>query len=235
MADMSVSDLQFFDPHADHTLVWKKLPHLAQAGTLCFITWRTADSLPKAAIERLAHEREVLLRQYGLDPKGNWKASLAELKPEFRAAVHWSLFSAWDHELDNASGACVLRRQDLAKIVMDSLLHFDRDRYVLTDAVIMPNHVHLIAAFRDEEELLSQGTSWKHYTGTQINRRLWRENNSAEGAAGLREKTDFWQRDQFDHLIRSEADFGRCRQYIAANPAAARLKTGASLHYSMPL
>ena len=40
---------------------------------------------PKTALERLAKEREVRLRLPGLDPKGNWKASLAELTPEVRA------------------------------------------------------------------------------------------------------------------------------------------------------
>ena len=186
MTDIKHSDLQYFDPDADHTMAWKKLPHLAQAGTLCFVTWRTADSLPKEAIERHAKEREELLRQHQIDPGNNWKASLAQLKPAVRAQVYWSLFNAWDNELDNASGACVLRNPELSRIVMDSLLHFDNDRYFLTDAVIMPNHVHLIAAFRDEEALLSQCTSWKHFTGTMINRRLWNENNSADGAADLR-------------------------------------------------
>lgn len=234
MSGISDRDLQFFDPNADHTMVWKKLPHLAQAGTLCFITWRTADSLPKSAIARFANEREVLLQQHNIDPTGNWRASLGELKPDVRAKVHWALFTAWDRELDNAAGACVLRRSDLVQIVMDSLLHFDNDRYVLTDAVIMPNHVHLITAFRDEESLLKQCTSWKHFTATQINRVFWNEAR-ADGAAGLRGKTDFWQAEQFDHLIRNEADFVRYRRYIAANPDAAMLKAGESLHYSRAL
>ena len=108
MTAIKRSDLHYFDPNADHSVAWKKLPHLAQAGTLCFITWRTADSLPKEAIERLTREREELLRQHQIDPGENWKASLAQLKPDVRARVHWSLFNAWDNELDNACGA--LRR-----------------------------------------------------------------------------------------------------------------------------
>jgi type I restriction enzyme R subunit len=231
MSGISDRDLQFFDPNADHTVVWKNLPHFAQAGTLCFITWRTADSLPASAVEKLSKEREVKLQQYDIDPTGNWRASLAELKPEIRGKVHWALFTAWDQGLDNAYGACVLKRPELARIVMDSLLHFDNDRYVLTDAVIMPNHVHLIAAFRDEASLQKQCKSWKHFTATQINRVLWNE-APAVGAAGLRGKTEFWQPEQFDHLIRSEADFDRYRRYIGANPQAAKLKAGESLHYN---
>jgi putative transposase len=233
MSGISNRDLQFFDPSADHTVVWKNLPHFAQAGTLCFITWRTADSLPASAVEKLSMEREVMLQQHGIHPTGSWRESLAALKPEIRGKVHWSLFKAWDQVLDHACGACVLKRPELARIVMDSLLHFDNDRYLLTDAVIMPNHVHLIAAFRDEVSLLKQCKSWKHFTATQINRVLWNE-GPADGAAGLRGKTEFWQPEQFDHLIRSEADFVRYRQYIVDNPEAAKLKSDESLHYSRP-
>jgi hypothetical protein len=34
----------------------------------------------------------------------------------------------------------------------------------------MPNHVHLLAAFANEEAMLSQCESWKHYTARAINR-----------------------------------------------------------------
>ena len=36
--------LQTFDPKADYSIIERKLPHWAQAGTICFLTWRTADS-----------------------------------------------------------------------------------------------------------------------------------------------------------------------------------------------
>jgi type I restriction enzyme R subunit len=231
MSGMSERDLQFFDPNSDHTVVWKNLPHIAQTGTLCFITWRTADSLPESALKRLTHRREILLRHYGIECGENWRASLAELKSEIRREVHWSLFTAWDQELDSARGACVLKRPELARIVMNSLLYFDNDRYVLTDAVIMPNHVHLIAAFRDEALLLRQCTSWKHFTATEMNRILEMD-ICPDGSTGPRRKGSFWQPEQFDHLIRSEADFVRYRRYIAGNPKASKLRAGESLHYS---
>ena len=150
---------QFFDPKQDFTIGWKSLPHWAQAGAVCFITWRTADSLPTAVVERLAQQRNELLLSFGLDPRGNWKAELAKLPAQERGRVQWSLFSAWDQQLDNGAGACELAKPELSKIVEASLLHFDGDRYVLTDAVVMPNHVHVLVAFRDEEGLLRQCTS----------------------------------------------------------------------------
>ncbi|HEV8061780.1 MAG TPA: transposase [Gemmataceae bacterium] len=110
----------------------------------------------------------------------------------------------------------------MAEIVARSLHHFDGARYLLLDFVIMPNHVHLLAAFPDEQGMLNQCESWKHYTATQINRRLKR-------------KDRLWQQDAFDHLVRSEAQLQYLRKYIADNPARARLKPGEFVHFSKTL
>lgn len=225
---------QFFDPDSDYTLAWKRLPHLAQAGTLCFITWRTADSLPAEAIARLAEHRRTLLERHQIKPDLHWKASLAQLPAAVRAQVHWALFYAWDKELDLAMGACLLRRPELSRLVLESLLHFDNERYFLTDAVVMPNHVHLIAAFRDEDMQLTQCTSWKRFTGTRINRLIWSEQTDPREIE-TRPKTEFWQVDQFDHLVRGPEDFTKYRKYIAMNPAKAKLKEGQYAYYSKEL
>jgi REP element-mobilizing transposase RayT len=211
--------LQFFERAREHTICWKSLPHWAQAGTLSFITWRTADSLPAAAIARLADERQLLLRRFGLSPDGDWRGDLGRLPPADRGCVQWSLFAAWDDELDRAAGACLLVRHDLSRIVADSLLYFDGVRYELTDFVVMPNHVHLLVAFHEEEMLLRQCRSWKRFTGRQIQ-------------ATLGTRGQFWQVDQFDHLVRREEEFLRYRHYIAENPKKAGLPSGAYRHYS---
>jgi len=83
----------------------------------------------------------------------------------------------------------------------------------------MPNHVHLLAAFRDEEGMLAQRESWKHYTAVRINRILGR-------------KDRFWEQDGFDHLVRSEDGFDHYRRYIADNPGKAQLRPGEFLHFS---
>ncbi|MBC8350622.1 MAG: transposase [Planctomycetes bacterium] len=78
---------------------------------------------------------------------------------------------------------------------------------------MMPNHVHILVAFRDAEQMLKQCESWKQFTARRINARL---------------KTTgrFWQPDAFDHLVRTEEQFGYLRKYIADNPARARLAAG---------
>jgi len=78
--------------------------------------------------------------------------------------------------------------------------------------------VHFLCAFGADPEMLKQCTTWKRYTSRQINRR--------SGRTG-----EFWQVDQFDHLIRSPEEFEHYRRYIAENPGKAGLKKGQYRHY----
>jgi type I restriction enzyme R subunit len=107
----------------------------------------------------------------------------------------------------------VLRRAELAKIVADSLLHFDGQRYHVSDFVVMPNHVHLLVCLLGQTEVESQCTSWKRFTATSINRQLRRQGR-------------FWQEESFDHLVRSVEQFEAIQRYIAANPEKAGLAAG---------
>ncbi len=215
-------DFQCFDAQQDRTVVWRNLPHWMQAGTMCFITWRTADSLPAEVQERITLERQRVLRDGGFDPAGNWKGALAKLPNVARGRVQWGLFEIWDSALDLGRGACVLADPDLNKIVGDSLLRFDGDRYFLTDYVVMPNHVHLLAAFYNEETMLAQCTSWKRYTAREINRRL-------------KQTGEFWQVEAFDHMVRSPEQFEHYRRYIQENWQRARLLEGQYRWYSKTL
>lgn len=221
-----LSDLQFFNRSAEYSVSWRRLPHWAQAGTVCFITWRTADSLPVAAIRRLFNKRQELLLQFGFQQNADWKTTLESSPASIRTKLHWAFFETWDSELHNAAGACCLREPELAEIVMKCLRHFDGDRYVLTDAVIMPNHVHLMAAFRNEELLLKQCTSWKRFTATQINRWL-KDKKISVSSDG-----EFWQTDQFDHLVRGEEHFVHFRHYIQENATQAGLDDRPNAYYS---
>jgi putative transposase len=215
--------LRVFDPGEDIAIVERKLPHWSQAGTLCFITWRTDDSMPAPVMRRWQRERREILQNFGIDSYApNWRLELSRLAADRRQQVHRQLASRFDHHLDCGHGPCVLKREEFASIVADSLHHFDGQRYELTDFTIMPNHVHLLAAFVDEESMLAQCESWKHYTAVQINRILGR-------------KGRFWQQDGFDHLARSVDQFEALREYIAGNPMKARLQPGQFMHYQKEL
>jgi putative transposase len=211
--------LQFFDHKQAYAVAWKTLPHWTQASTVSFITWRTSDSLPAAAELRITRRRAEVLREMGLSNCGNWRAALEKLPPSTRSKAQWSLFRVADDELDHGFGECVLARPVLSDIVLKSFTHFDGDRYILTDAVVMPNHVHVLVAFREEDMLLAQCESWKRFTARQIHQALGR-------------RGQFWQVEQFDHLVRSEEQFEYLRRYIAENPRRARLAEGRYRYYS---
>jgi putative transposase len=221
-----LSDLQFFDRNRDYSVVNRRLPHWAQTSTVCFITWRTADSLPKSIMRQLFLARCELLVQHGFQPNSDWTKSTQKLTPHLREQLQWSAFNLWDAELDHGRGACQLKEQPLAQIVMQSLRHFDESRYVLTDAVVMPNHVHLLVAFCSEHDLLQQCCSWKRFTATRINRWLKAQHLSVPSDG------TFWQPEQFDHLVRNHEQFLRLRTYIRDNPRNAGLPQSDCLHYS---
>jgi type I restriction enzyme R subunit len=147
------------------------------------------------------------------------RACLEDLDRSVVRQFHEMFWNRWHDALDDCCGECVLRRPELAEIVGESLRHFDSQRYLLLDFVVMPNHVHVLVSFPDEKAMLAQCESWKHYTATQVNCRLKR-------------KGRFWQQDGFDHLVRSEEQFDYLRRYIAANPIRARLGPSEYLHYS---
>ena len=215
--------LQVFDPSADFAVAERRLPHWSQAGTICFITWRTLDSIPRAVAERWVRDRAIWLHRHGIEVEDlDWRNKVLEMAPPLRSEFLQTFSSRWHDQLDKCQGECVLREPTLSKIVADSLLKFDGAKYEMIDFVIMPNHVHLIAAFFDESEMLRQCLSWKHFTASQVHKALGR-------------KDKFWQQDGFDHLIRSESQFVALRKYIADNGAKANLQSHEYRHYSKDL
>jgi len=50
---MTTDQIQAFDPEQPYSVVWRRLPHWAQVGTMYFITWRTADSMPRGSRQAL--------------------------------------------------------------------------------------------------------------------------------------------------------------------------------------
>ena len=72
-------------------------------------------------------------------------------------------------------------------------------------AMIMPDHVHLLASFRWDpgNGMMSLIRNWKRYTANHL---------------GIQ-----WQRDYFDHRIRSENDHQKTWFYMRENPVRAGL------------
>ena len=215
--------MRFFDPGADFLVAERRLPHWAQTGTVCFLTWRTWDSIPRSVLTDWLSTRASWLARHGIDPLADaWGQRLADLPGQARAEFHRLFSLRWHNLLDECHGDCVFRRPALAGIVSDSLKYFGGVRYTLTDFVVMPNHVHALAIFPDGERMLAQCENWKHYTAVRLNKAIGRTGR-------------FWQIDGFDHLVRSAEQFDWLRTYIANNPAAAGLKGDEFVYFSQNL
>jgi REP element-mobilizing transposase RayT len=113
--------------------------------------------------------------------------------------------------LDKGHGACHLRRPDVAGLVCGAMRHFEGQRYVLKEWVVMPNHVHVVLWPMPNELLSEILKSWKQFTSRR-----------AKPMCGVNEK-HFWQVESFDHWIRNDEEKARICRYIRNNPVTAGL------------
>jgi len=67
--------------------------------------------------------------------------------------------------LDQGHGECLLKNEEVSAIVVDSLRHFDSQRYVLDAFVAMPNHVHVLVQPAKDYSLSDILHSWKSSSG----------------------------------------------------------------------
>ena len=184
-------------------LVWRRnLPHWEQPGCTYFTSWRLADSIAREQREILREERSEWLKHH---PKP-W--SINEYNQYHRYFTE--RIEQW---LDSGHGSCVLKEPPLGQEVSDSLHHFDQERYVLDEYVIMPNHVHVLVKPGPGHDLGDLLQSWRSYTALQINRKL--------GQSG-----QLWMDEPFDHAVRSWEQLCYFRSYIKNNPMKAGLHEG---------
>jgi putative transposase len=197
-------------PLASPHLGWHSrgyLPHRDHPGLLQFITYRLADSLPAAVLERV-------------------EAELAGLPPGQQDAARRKKIEEW---LDAGHGSCVLRHPEAAACVVDTWRHFAGERYDLIAWVVMPNHVHVLVRTYEGVPLGKIVQSWKSYTGRRI-RSLVEE---GEGRAGARHSQAVWMREYWDRYIRNEEHFHAAVSYIHQNPVKAGLvKKAEGWHWS---
>jgi REP element-mobilizing transposase RayT len=107
-------------------------------------------------------------------------------------------------------GSCVLARSEIASIVQGAICHFHAQRYFLSAWCIMPNHVHVVVTPMAGHSPSAIFHSWKSFTAHRANNLL-----QAKGT--------FWERESFDHLIRSADQFEGFVDYVEKNPVAAGL------------
>lgn len=189
----------FYSPDAETTKHRRNLPHWQQGEAWVFVTWRLADSLPKAKLDEWKAEREAWMKHH---PEPWDEKTEDEYHDRFSRQI--------DEWLDLGSGSCVLKDPANAKIVADALWHFDGDRYYLASFVVMPNHLHVLFRPLGGHALPEIMKSWKGFTAREINKRI--------GKTGA-----LWQDEYWDRLIRNERHFFKVAEYIRENLKGARV------------
>jgi len=176
------------------------LPHVKREGASYFVTFRLVDSLPKEILLRFEREHAEAMRNPPV------KATIREAE-EIDRELHRKI----ERYLDRGVGRCHLRQPKIAQMVSEALQHFHGKHYVLDDWVVMPNHVHVILWPMPNHTLSEILKSRKQHTARQANLILRTTGET------------FWQRESYDHWIRSDEEKARIRRYIWMNPVNARL------------
>jgi len=192
---------QFRGLHPDLpvTVYHRHLPHWRQEGATYFVTFRLGDSIPQNKLQALKRWRK------------RWELE----NPEPRSSAQWrslarEITGKTERWLDEGYGACELRNPAVAKLVQDSLLKFQNERYFVSCSTIMPNHVHMILKPLGDHELEFILKNMKGYLARQANRLLGRNG-------------PLWEEESFDRIIRDEEHLYRVVQYIGRNAAVAGL------------
>jgi 7,8-dihydro-6-hydroxymethylpterin dimethyltransferase len=192
------------------------LPHWDHPGMIQSVTFRLHDAMPREVIDKWKAE-------LGL-PFGPSAASAAIAKKRERAGEgasapsHQPPVDPREVELlrriakyeDEGRGACWLRDERIARLVEDTLLNCDGQRYRLLSWCIMPNHVHVLFETKIGFPLGDVLESWKSVSAHRANPILGR-------------KGELWQREYRDRYIRNSEHYINAIRYIENNPVKAGL------------
>ena len=159
------------------------------------ITYRLADSLPAAVLNRISDEvRCVPVQRQEVEKR--------------RRIERW---------LDQGHGSCALRQAAAAECVVKTWQRFAGERYDLMAWVVMPNHVHVLIWVYEGSPLGKIVQSWKSYTGRR--RPSW--GSALPGVVETR--ASLWMRAYWDRSIRNDRHFRAAVEYVHSNPVRARL------------
>ena len=141
-----------------------------------------------------------------------------------RHLPHWQ-FAGATYFLTWRCAAGVTLSGSERDIVLAAVLHWDRVRWSVSAAVVMPDHVHLLACPLPEGEgyweLGELLHSVKSFSAHEIAKR-----RRAAGAPAV-----VWQDERYDRWMRDEAELERTWGYLRANPVRAGLAGSADEYY----
>jgi REP element-mobilizing transposase RayT len=209
---LAFSPINYFDPEAPTAFLTDDLPHWRQAATSYFVTFRLADSLPKEKLQQWRTERDRWMQTHPEQHDEAVRREFYELFPQ--RLQHW---------LDAGSGSCALAIPEVKELVEKSLGYFDGQRYQLHEFVVAPNHVHALVSPSGEQTLSEILHSWKSFTAHEI-LKLGKSGRAVPALAF--ENSTVWQKESFDHIVRSPASMEKFRQYIRNHSGAQKGQSG---------
>jgi REP element-mobilizing transposase RayT len=201
----------FLDPRESVEILSGNLPHWRQAGVTYFVTFRLADSLPREKLSTWAAERDEWLQRH---PEPQSEVDRHEFTRLFSTRLE-----QW---LDQGAGSCVLRLPECRDVVEQALRFFDGERYVLGEYVVAPNHVHALIQPHPGFALSAILHSWKSFTARKILEtpravELLQPFWEARESHLSRSRRVVWQKESYDHIVRSPESLERIIAYIRSH------------------
>ena len=215
---------------------YKHIPHYDIKNAYQSITYRLADSLPTRVLNELSKELDKMEKLSGEMNDSSFHGEIDNSL--FHGEVGSSSFHGEmggspikknkqkleaqrrqkiEQYLDAGHGCCILKKPEIAQIIIDNWQFFDGQRYDLIAYVVMPNHVHVLIKSHDKWPLRKVLHSWKSYTAKEIKEILLKTGEPPVLPESI------WQADYWDRFIRNDNHFLRTIDYIHDNPVKAGL------------
>lgn len=198
-----------YDPFTETHVHRQNLPHWRQWGTTYFVTTRLADSVPAVIAADWRRKRDAWLLDHGIRSTDEFP----KLTDEERHEYHREFTARFHTLLDAGHGKCLLANPACSDLLIARLLAGNGTAYQIDAWCIMPNHLHALVEPAEGVTLGEIIRHWKGGSSHDINKRLQRRGG-------------IWQREPFDHIVRSEAQLRLFRKYIAENPQKGGLLEG---------
>lgn len=182
------------------------LPHIENK-QYQMITFRLYDSVPKEVIEGWKETLSFLgsLTSSQREQREPRRHSFSTYKTEADR-----LLALLDKYEDAGYGSCVLKNDNVAKIVHDAIFFYNNKKYNVISWCIMPNHVHVLIELIENVSLSNILHSWRSFSSNEINKILNRTGR-------------LWMPEYFDRFIRDNEHFNNVVNYIHNNPVKAGL------------
>jgi putative transposase len=181
-----------------------KLPHWQPAGATFFVTMRLFGSIPKHIIAQYKAQKDIevlALKEFYKDKPLLLAEQMYNLEKKY--------YGIFDKELDKSNEPYWLGEKEIAEIVKRSIEFFEEKELITHAYCIMPNHLHWVFTHQVEAQVLWQILQrMKRFTGTEANKIL-------------KQKSQFWEEESYDHIVRDAKEFDNIVSYTLQNPVKA--------------